>query len=210
DPGPPVSFAILLGGVINGSTIVQGLSSTSSLKKGMLVIGTGIPVGDTIAAIGPITGEITLSAPVPTVIGRPNPATLPLAFGLSSGSGLQGDLRYCVSLANAENSLGLGLAPTIQFAPGLAGKTITLRGGPLELSGAGLTTINGAGRVTVSGGGTTGVFQIDAGAQVDLTGLTITGGKASDGAGINNAGSLTLSDDTITRNSAGTSGGGIS
>ena len=57
--------------------------------------------------------------------------------------------------------------------------------------------------------GTTGsVFQIDAGTQVVLNGLTISNGNAAQGGGINNAGMLTLMNTTISGNFAN-SGGGI-
>src|SRR5262249_18818469 len=55
--------ATLSGNTTNGSNIVTGLSSTSSLNVGMLVTGAGIPLGATIAVIGPDAGEIQLSAP---------------------------------------------------------------------------------------------------------------------------------------------------
>jgi hypothetical protein len=268
------NFATMIGELTNNSKIVTGLSSTNSLKVGMLVIGTGLPVGTTISSIGPNAGEVQLSASASLFVsGDP----YPLAFGQDIGE--QGDLRACVALANAEVGTGVGVSPTIQFASSLNGQTITLQKGLLELmSGSGLTTIDGAGQgITISGSsvtlfgvstngsniylslpagsvsslsvgmpvtgagipagetiaallpnsnqvqlsipdtppvfnnltfGTLGsVFQIDAGAEVALIGLTIRNGNTAQGGGINNAGKLTLTNDTVSNNSAGNGGG---
>ena len=53
------------------------------------------------------------------------------------------------------------------------------------------------------------VFTVIAGVNVNLSGLTVSGGKAVDGGGIDNSGSLTITDVTVTRNSASELGGGI-
>jgi len=67
----------------------------------------------------------------------------------------------------------------------------------------------GGGQTTIDGTGAGSVFKIDY-SDVVLTGLAITGGNAARGGGINNDhGTVTLSDSTITGNTAGTSGGGI-
>ncbi len=129
-----------------------------------------------------------------------------------AGSGLAGDLRYCVAQANAD--LADAIPAVINFAPSLDGQTITLTGsaGPLELKAgsAGATiTINGANLVAVSGGGSTSDFQVDTGANVILTGLSIIDGMSSaEAGGIDNAGTLTLSNVTLSGN-VGYAGGGI-
>jgi len=257
-------------------TLRTPLSAGISSDDPVYVVGT-----DQRGVLRPI-GAFDIGA-YQTVAFTVNAATDTGATGVGSGSGDQGDLRYCVAQANAEVALGLGIVPTIQFAPSLNGQTITLQNGPLELlSGSGLTTIigvvtlsggttngsnivsglsgtsslsvgvlvTGAGtpagdtvaaigpnaalsltadeiqlsapatataavplafgtNVTISGGGSTGVFLIDAGAQVDLTGLTISDGSALDGGGIDNAGTLALMNDTISSSSAQTNGGAI-
>ncbi len=48
-----------------------------------------------------------------------------------------------------------------------------------------------------------------AGAQVTISGLTITGGSAEEGSGINNSGTLSVANCTISGNSANSTGGGI-
>ena len=75
--------------------------------------------------------------------------------------------------------------PTVFATP----QTITLTGGQLELSNTtGTETITGpAAGVTVSGGGASRVFQVDAGVTASISGLTITGGNADNGGGLDNS-----------------------
>ena len=71
----------------------------------------------------------------------------------------------------------------------------------LALAGA------GASAVTISGGGP--VISVAAGVTASVDGVTVTGGSASGGGGVDNAGSLTISNSTIAHNSASGTGGGI-
>ena len=93
----------------------------------------------------------------------------------------------------------------------MGGNTVAHAQGPLELQpGTGTTMIDSGGQVAVSGGGTSSVFQVDAGTQAVLTGLTIEDGySSSTGGGISNAGTLVMTVDTLTGN-AGMFGGGVS
>jgi hypothetical protein len=117
---------------------------------------------------------------------------------------------------------------TIVFAPSLDGQTITLGSyRDLEINknltiqgpGAGLLAISGA----IAGNSVSRVFQVDAGANVTISGLTIEGGNGmkfydfnpfsftgdpydGHGGGILNLGTLTLSGCTVTGNSAGLTG----
>ena len=106
-----------------------------------------------------------------------------------------GSLRAAVAAADAEPS-----AAVITFAKGLKG-TIPLSTGELLITNS--VTINGPGasNLAVSGTGTSRVFEILAGQNVTVTGLTITRGYAPDeGAGILNDGSnLTLSGDIVSQ-----------
>jgi filamentous hemagglutinin family protein len=101
---------------------------------------------------------------------------------------------------------------TIDFAPALAGGTITLTQGELVLSRS--TTINGAGvsNLSISGNNTNRVFSITAG-NIILDSLTITGGNAiiNVGGGISQTGTsnLTIRNSTISGNTASGNGGGI-
>jgi predicted outer membrane repeat protein len=125
-------------------------------------------------------------------------------------------LREAVSLANADASSGQ--SDLIAFDEALGNATVTLTAGKLELSGASASatlTIDGAGRITLSGNHAHRIFQVDAGVHAELDGLSITDGTEtnsfgiSDGGGIYNSGTLTVSASTLSGNSAGNSGGGI-
>ena len=125
-----------------------------------------------------------------------------------SGSGLIGDLRYCITQANSA-----GGDETITFDSTVfnTAMTITLSGTQLELSNTtGTETITGpAGGVTVSGGGASRVFQVDNLVAASMSGLTITGGNAGDyfGGGLLNYGVTTLTNCTVSGNYAHTGGG---
>jgi hypothetical protein len=67
----------------------------------------------------------------------------------------------------------------------------------------------GASSTTVDGRQTSSVFLISQGVAVDMHGLAIQNGKASQGGGIVNAGTLTLNRSVLSHNSATTTGGGI-
>ena len=121
------------------------------------------------------------------------------------------DLRGAVDLADV-----LDAAETITFDPTVFAQqqTITLTQGQLELSDtAGTQTITGpANGVTVSGGDNSGVFQVDSGVTATIAGLTIADGSSATGAGIDNAGTLTVTDSALSGNTAtsyGEGGGGI-
>ena len=120
--------------------------------------------------------------------------------------GSDGTLRWAVGQANSN-----GGADTIDFDSTVFNtpQTITLGGTQLELSDTTLggTSITGpAAGVTVSGGGLSRVFQVDANVTASFTGLTISGGLAKwatpNGGGLNNLGTASLLDCTISGNSA--------
>ncbi len=103
---------------------------------------------------------------------------------------------------------------TITFDPAVFAmpQTITLAGSPLELSNAGSTTsiLSPAAGVTISGAGQSSVFAVENGASATLSGLTITDGNSRVGGGVDNlTGTATLTDCTLTGNSAGSDGGGV-
>ena len=139
------------------------------------------------------------------------PAATFVVTTASDAAGHSGEsLRDAVAQADAEAALGF--SDTITFAPGLGGQTITLAQGQLELKGAGTITIDGGGQITISGNNASRVFQVDAGAQAVLKGLTVRNGNlgssSATGGGINNNGTLTLSNSVLSGNSA-LDGGGI-
>ena len=118
-------------------------------------------------------------------------STLTVANNADSGTG---SLRAAIAAA--------GSGDTINFSSKLKGETITLTSGPLAL-GVNLT-VNGLGanKLTVSGGGTEGVFVVSAGVTATIDKLTIANGLAVQGAGIDNFGTLTVSQCTLSGNTA--------
>ncbi len=121
-----------------------------------------------------------------------------------------GSLRF--ALAN----LDVGTAAntnTITFASNLAGETIVetvADGGTLAIT-QGVTITGPTGGVTISGDNAVTVFQVNNGVNAALSGLTVADGNGLmtiGGGGINNLGTLTVSNSTLTGNSA-IFGGGI-
>ena len=118
-----------------------------------------------------------------------------------------GSLRAAIDLANSTAGVD-----TITFDPSLSGGTITLTSGELLITDD--LNINGLGEtnLTLSGGGNSRVLNVDdsnPGNQIDvaLTGVTISGGFEALGAGLRNTENLTVTDSTITGNSANVGAG---
>jgi hypothetical protein len=137
--------------------------------------------------------------------------------------GSAGTLRYEIGVANAA-----GGNNTIVFSPTVFAthQTITLNGSDLDLSNTtGATTITGpAAGVTINGNSASRIFQIDPNVTASISGVTITGGlgtvrpntggyggtlsyNATYGGGVFNNGNLTLTNVTISDNSAMYGGG---
>ena len=118
-------------------------------------------------------------------------------------------LREAVGFANFDTT---GNA-TITFDHGVfaSAQTITLALGTLELTNLSETeSITGpANGLTLDGGGVSSVLQIDIGVTAAISGLTITHGSAGNGGGVSNLGVLSLTDCTISGNTAAQSGGGV-
>ena len=118
-----------------------------------------------------------------------------------------GSLRAAIALANNGDTIIFAL-PTPS--------TINVTSGPLDVEKSIDIAGPGASFLTLQSNGTSRVFQIGATnslAKVTMSGLTITGGQAIQGAGVNNAATLTLIGDIITANNnmaaANTGGAGV-
>ncbi len=134
------------------------------------------------------------------------------------GTGMTGDLRYCISQANGNPS---SAGSVIRFASTVFSaskpRTITLAA-PLTLSETGGPEVidgPGASVVTMSGGEEFEVFSVNTGVTATLSGLAIANGWGGGNAfiaggagGINNSGKLTVSGCSVTHD-AGTSLGGV-
>ena len=123
-----------------------------------------------------------------------------------SFTGGKTSLREAILAADAY----AGHAVTFDPAVFASAKTITLTLGVLELTDAtGTETIVGpkAG-VTVDAGGASGVFQVDRLVTASISGLTITGGgNVNSGGGLYNLGTATLTNCSVSGNSAAVGGG---
>jgi len=169
-------------------------------------------------------GDGTLSGSEAGIVVSPRPQLVANLLPDDAGAASACDgsescsLRSAIHLANA---LGAGdiTVDTSQFA-GSAPWTSILMNGPLELnstvnlSGPGQIGIglSGAGQnqLSLSGNNLSSVFQVDAGAIASITGLSATLGNSSgNGGGIGNAGSLTLTNVTVSDSVAAEDGGGI-
>ena len=120
-----------------------------------------------------------------------------------------GDLSLREALVLAATRPG---GDTIRFDSTLAGSTITLSLGQLEIDSHVDIQGLGADQLTLDGDGNSRVVSVRPGTTALVSGLTIRGGKACDdgGGGIyNDHGTLTLSAVLVTANSADTHGGGI-
>jgi hypothetical protein len=122
--------------------------------------------------------------------GRCLPSTLTVTSPKDHGPGT---LRAEIAAAHAND--------VIVFSPKLDGHTITLTTGELDITKNLTIQGPGAGQLTISGD-LSRVFEVDHGATVTLSGLTITGGVAPAGGGIFNSGTLTVSGCTISSNLA--------
>jgi predicted outer membrane repeat protein len=119
-------------------------------------------------------------------------STLTVVNNLDSGAG---SLRAEIAAAHSND--------TIVFAAGMVGQTITLTKGELLINKNLTIAGPGAGSLTASGNHASRVFEVAAGTQVTLTGLTISNGLAAgaDGGAILNSGTLTVSGSTLSGNS---------
>ncbi len=136
----------------------------------------------------------------PTVMalaGRALLSTLTVSNTNDSGAG---SLRAAVNQANSDNGGDAIVFSSLFNTP----RMITLTGDALMLTGTATTTITGPGAnlLTINGNNISRVFEI-AGGSAAVSGLTITGGNATSGAGggvWNNDGDLTLTDVVISGN----------
>jgi streptogramin lyase len=230
-PATPLVAATDLGGDYNGRPFPAGATATG--VGGATVDGsfsyvyfTGSKPSGTGSATAPVAaGTYTvvahflssdpnyrnaLSSPTTFMIAPPGTLLVTTPSDVAGHSGTS--LRDAIATANADAAAGN--SDKIIFAPSLAGATITLSQGPLELTaGTAFVRIDGGGRISVSGNNATRVFQVDSGASCLLAGLAIEDGNVASvnvaGAGILNNGTLTVSACTISGNSTPGFGAGI-
>ncbi|MBO7725475.1 MAG: hypothetical protein J6S40_03315 [Thermoguttaceae bacterium] len=100
----------------------------------------------------------------------------------------------------------------VTFDASLSGQTIVLGGSELTVNKSLAIDATDIGGITIDAAGQSWVFDIIGGDEtspVELIGLTITGGNCPSGGGIFNQGTLTITNSTISGNTASYEGGGI-
>ena len=126
-----------------------------------------------------------------------------------TGSGTSGDLRYVITQADqtpGDNTINFSVTGTITLYSALPDLSNTT--GLMDIEGPGASSLTVA-RSSAAGTPDFGVFTVDANVQAQLAGLTITGGFGrGGGGGIDNEGTLTVTNSTIADNSATDSYGG--
>ena len=129
----------------------------------------------------------------------------------NTGSGSLGTLRWAIAQVNADTSDTGTNSDIIDFSLTGSANTITLlaANGALPINRNVNITGPGATALTISGGGGVTVFLINSSATVSLSGLTIANGNAASGGGLINSGTLTVTDCVFSNNSSGHGGGGI-
>src|SRR5262249_38831398 len=131
------------------------------------------------------------------------PSAMTVTSALDDGSA--GTLRSTIAAAPS--------GATIQFSNQLQGHTITLTGGQLAITKDLDIEGPGANKGIISANNASRVFDIGAGKTVTIAGLTIADGLVTDdgGGGVRNGpgATLTLSQDTLTNNTAIGIGGGL-
>ena len=121
-----------------------------------------------------------------------------------AGSGPVGDLRYCITAADADpgSAIQFGVSGTITLSQPLPDLDADVSiNGP----GASALTVQ---RNYASGTPAFRIFTVDSGVTASISGLTLSFGNAKNGGGIYNAGTLTVSDSAVTYNTATEVGGG--
>ena len=249
----PIASAITYGQMLSVSTLTGG-SATPSAGSFQWVTPSAVPLAGTQSEsaifVPTDTADYSSSAPVSV-----NVVVNPASFIVTVSSDDSGTASNCTpqstpghgtdascSLRDALLEAAATKAGNITFDATAFGtaKTITLANGsltlPLATAVAGTTTGSGASLanlVTIDGNGASAVFTIGSGVTgtsianlvirhgnhagiqnagaLTLTGDSIVSNTATgSGGGINNSGALTLSSSTVSGNTAGGSGGGIS
>jgi hypothetical protein len=193
----PGDYALTVG---TGVRDAYGTPLSSPLTLRFLVVGPGctLTVNSTADTADPSAPYLTLRE----------------AVAIANSPSLPADLSPQI-LGQISGRLHANGSDRIVFDPAGVSGPIVLGGTQLELTLSGRAarvTIDGGDGVTVDAAGHSRVLQVDSGVQAILDHLTITHGNLTGndvGAGILNAGSLTVSQSTLSSNSANDSGGGI-
>jgi hypothetical protein len=180
----PGDYALTVGGGLRDS---HGTPLAGPQTVRFIVAGTGI--------------TLTVNSTADTASDTDPYLSLREAIRIVNSPTLPTDLSPQI-LAQISGTLHANGSDLIAFDPAGVTGPIRLTGTPLELSISGRTTrvtIDGGGGVTVDGNNASEVLQLDPGVQAVLAHLTITHG----GSGISNAGTLTVTNSTLSANGCG-------
>ena len=208
--GPTMTHALQPGGITPidaGNPTITGEPSSD---------GRGLPFARVVDGDGLIGSRIDIGA---FEAGQSISMIVDTAVDENDGDYSVGDvsLREAIQLTNnpayVNGSVTTGF-DTIDFTPSLAGQTIELALGQLEIRNA--VTINGLGSdlLTIDAKGNSRVFDIDGFSGATPSGanihdLTLTGGFASIGGAVRSDNQLSLVDSVLTGNTATFDGGGL-
>ncbi len=166
-------------------------------SRPLLALGLALLAGLALSIRPPAAAAATLTFQVTTTTDAPDASP---GDGICADAAGQCTLRAAVQEADAQPS---GSTITILVPAG----TFPLKLGVLSLT-ANTITVQGTGATTVDGRNASQVFNIGPAASVTLGQLAIIDGNASLGGGIQNAGTLTLTNSTVAA-SVANNGGGI-
>ena len=204
------------GGVIVFAAPTSGASATVSAATAIIAGGN---VGVT-ATANTLPGQYTVTASAlgaaPVAFSLTNKETFSLVVNTTQDLPrlIGGQNSLCAAIAYADSLTG---PQTINFDPSVFGKTsqtIALTYGQLTLSNPTGVTITGPGAslLAVSGNNASRVMEIQGGPAA-ISGLTVTGGKLASGSNggglLNDGGTLSLSNVTISGNTSDDEGGGL-
>ncbi|GHA20591.1 hypothetical protein GCM10008090_33120 [Arenicella chitinivorans] len=195
--GPTLTHALMSGSpAINRAT---GAGATSTDQRGFAAVGT--------RDIGAFEFGVM----------DPNAKLNLTVTSTADDNGAGCTLREAIATTNARGDLdngcfNIGSQPDdhiIQFAPNVAGQTITLAGSELTVTGSVSINPNGA-NTTIDANQASRVMSVTSGT-VQLDHLVISGGNALNGGGLNATGTASVSiiNSTLSGNSADGGGGGL-
>ena len=207
--GKPLTFTLNEGGTVTpvgmATTNASGVAtltgvSLAGFPDGVLDGAVGVRfVGDPTDAGMSASGNLTVSPP------SDNMYTVNSLGDTGEGSGLSGDLRYVIAQANSNpgSVINFSVSGTIQLTaalPDLA-RDVTLNG-----PGASSLSIAGIPGETIR---SFSVLKVDAGVTASVSGVSITGNYDQFYGALYNAGSLTLTNCTLSGNTSGERSGAI-
>jgi parallel beta-helix repeat protein len=198
------------GGVVTFTAPASGASAALSSSSPTIASGSASVTATSNGTLGAYTVTATASgAPAAVSFSLANVEAPSLVVNATSDTvnPYDGVTSLREAIAYAESLAG---NHTVTFNPAVFGtaKTITLTSGRLDLTKAvgvtGSLTVQGPGAnlLSINGNNASSVFFLGSGRTATLAGLTITGGKAGRGGGLNNHGTVTLNNCTLSGNSA--------